>query len=156
MGAIPKKGGNSLRTYELMYIAQPDLDEEGLEAVLAQMLGIITDNGGELVRTEHMGKRRLAYPIRRHSQGYYELVYANLEHTAIAELERGLKLSEDVIRHLLIRLDEEMEAAPVEAAPVEAAPVEAAPVDEPEAVEDAVSETEPVVEEVADEADEEE
>ena len=95
-----------MRTYELVFIVQPDLDEEGLNAFVEQIQKVITENGGEVVKVEQMGKRRLAHPIRHLKDGYYVLIHAKLDRLAMAELERTLKLSEDVLRHLLVRLDE--------------------------------------------------
>ena len=95
-----------MRTYELLFIAQPDLDEEGLTALAERTTQVITDHGGEIVKVEQMGRRELAYPIRRHTAGFYILVHAAMELAAIQELERVLKLNEDVLRHLLVRLDD--------------------------------------------------
>ena len=95
-----------MRTYELVFIVQPALDEEGLNALVEQVQQVITENEGEVVKVEQMGKRRLAYPIRHLKDGYYVLMHAKLERLSMTELERMLKLSEDVLRHLLIRLDE--------------------------------------------------
>ena len=95
-----------LRTYELVFITQPDLDEESLEALVERQQKVMTDNGAEIVKVEHMGQRRLAYPIQNHVRGHYVLIHAKMELTAIQELERSLKLSEDVLRHLVVRLDE--------------------------------------------------
>jgi len=89
-----------------MMIADPDLDEEGLNAVIAQAQQVITDNGGEVIKVEQMGRRKLAYPIQRRREGHYVLIHAGMERVAISELERSLKLSESVFRHLLVRLDE--------------------------------------------------
>ena len=95
-----------MRTYELVFIAQPDLDEEALASLVESIQQTISDNGGEIVKTEAMGRRRLAYPIGRHSEGHYTLIHAAMERQALIELDRRLKLSEDVIRHLVVRLDE--------------------------------------------------
>jgi len=95
-----------LRTYELIFIVQPDLDEEGLTALTERITQVMTDNGGEIVKVEQMGRRELAYPVQRRTAGHYVLIHARLEQTAIRELERALKLSEDVLRHMLVRLDE--------------------------------------------------
>ena len=95
-----------MRTYELVFIAQPELDEEALTSLVEGIQQTITDNGGEIVKTEAMGRRRLAYPIGRHVEGHYTLIHAAMERQALTELDRHLKLSEDVIRHLVVRLDE--------------------------------------------------
>lgn len=95
-----------MRTYELVFIAQPDLEEDGLNALVERVQQVTVENGGEIQKTEHMGRRRLAYPIDKRTEGHYVLIHASLDGVAMAELERSLKLSEDVIRHLLVRLDE--------------------------------------------------
>lgn len=95
-----------MRTYELMFIVQPNLDEEGLAALVERVQQAITSNGGEIVKVEDMGRRRLAYPINHHSEGHYILIHTGLERPAMIELERTLKLSEDVLRFLLVRLEE--------------------------------------------------
>lgn len=95
-----------MRTYELVFIAQPELDEEAQASLVESIQRVITDNGGEIVKTEPMGRRRLAYPIGRHNEGHYTLIHAAMERQALSELDRRLKLSEDVIRHLVVRLDE--------------------------------------------------
>jgi small subunit ribosomal protein S6 len=92
--------------YELLFIAQPNLDEEALNALVSRVQQVITDNQGQIIKVEQMGRRKLAYPIKKYREGSYVLVQANLERAAMAELERTLKLSEDVLRHLLVRLDE--------------------------------------------------
>lgn len=96
-----------MRTYEVMIIVQPNLDEEGLTAFAGRMQQVITDNGGQVIKAEPLGRRKLAYPIKRRAEGYYVLVQANMEQPAIVELERTLKMSDDVLRHMMIRLDEE-------------------------------------------------
>ena len=95
-----------MRTYELVFIAQPDLEEDGLNALVERVQQVTVENGGEIQKTEHMGRRRLAYPIDKRTEGHYVLVHASLELTAIRELERSLRLSEDVLRHMLVRLEE--------------------------------------------------
>jgi small subunit ribosomal protein S6 len=100
-----------LRTYELMFIAQPDLDEENLNALIERVKQTTVDNGGEIVKVEPMGRRRLAYEVAKRREGHYVLIHANLDRQAMAALERDLRLSEDVLRHLLIRLDEEVSPA---------------------------------------------
>lgn len=101
-----------MRTYELVVILQPNLDEEELDAAVGTLRQVVVDNGGEIVRIESMGRRRLAYEIRKHSEGHYVLMYLNMERPTILEVERRLKLSDDVIRYLLVRMEELMEPEP--------------------------------------------
>lgn len=96
-----------MRAYELIFVTQPDLDEEGLTGLVERVKEVMTTNGGEVLKAEHMGKRRLAYTIGRHREGHYVIMEANLERPAITAVERDLRLSDDVLRHLLVRMDEE-------------------------------------------------
>lgn len=95
-----------MRTYELMFIVRPEVEEEALTAIVDRVQQIMTANAGEVQKVDHMGRRRLAYPIKKYKDGHYVLIQAGLEQPAITAVERDLKLSEDVIRHLLIRVDE--------------------------------------------------
>ena len=133
-GANPEEGGRALRTYELMMIAEPELDEDGLNAVTERVQQVIANNGGEIVKVEQMGRRKLAYPVERRREGHYVLIHANMERETISELERSLRLSEDVFRHLLVRLDEVLEAPEPQETPEEQEQQEQAPASEtPEA-----------------------
>lgn len=95
-----------MRNYELLFIARPELDEEGLKALLERVQQVITTNQGQIIKAEIMGRRKLAHMIAKRKEGYYVLIHAGLERATITELERSLKLSEDVLRHMLVRLDE--------------------------------------------------
>jgi len=101
----------------LTYIIRPDVDEEAAAAVAARMEQTISTNGGRVLKTDSWGKRRLAYPIRRYSEGYYILLLTELNDKAIREVERQMKLSEDIIRHLLVRVESAEAPAPEVAGP---------------------------------------
>lgn len=92
--------------YELVYILQPKLDDDGIQAAMDRLNGVITSNGGEVVSTERWGMRKLAYPIKRHFEGYYILQRLSMPAAANQPLERSIRLSEDIIRHMILRLDE--------------------------------------------------
>jgi len=109
-----------LRTYEMVLVVQPGFDEDGLDAFISGLTAMIADAGGQIVDIEHMGRRRLAYPIKKTTEGHYVLLHANMENAALSEVDRRLKLSEDVLRYLTIRMDELMEPAPAEEATEEA------------------------------------
>ncbi|MFH1086322.1 MAG: 30S ribosomal protein S6 [Chloroflexota bacterium] len=95
-----------MRTYELVFIAQPELDDEALAALNERVRQNIVNNGGEVLNIEIMGKRRLAFAINRKREGTYVLVLAKMENPVIVELERSLKLWDEVLRHLLVRIEE--------------------------------------------------
>ena len=96
-----------MRTYELMCIVQPELDEEGMADLNARVAEVITGFGGEVLSTEILGRRRLAFPIRKKIEGVYVLTYANMDAAGMAELQRRLRLMEEVIRYLIVRPEED-------------------------------------------------
>jgi small subunit ribosomal protein S6 len=104
-GATPEGGGSFLRIYELLYIVQPELDEEALGNMVSAIQQAITANGGEILDLEELGRRGLAYPIKHRLEGFYVLLHARMNQQAIVALERALRLSEDVLRYLLIQVE---------------------------------------------------
>lgn len=125
-----------MRNYELVYILRPDLEDENLESVTAKIEELITASGGQVLQVDSWGLRRLAYSIQRFGEGYYVLAKINLRTEAILELRRGLGLTEEVIRYLLIRTDEEegelAEPAPEEEVPEQVLPEDAEHVEDEE------------------------
>ncbi|HOA15317.1 MAG TPA: 30S ribosomal protein S6 [Bacillota bacterium] len=92
-----------MRAYECMFIISPQLDEEKTEAVIAKFDDLIVKNGGEVTKTDRMGRRRLAYEIDGNMEGFYTILYFNAEPTLAAELDRVFKITDGVIRHLIVR-----------------------------------------------------
>jgi small subunit ribosomal protein S6 len=92
-----------VRDYELMYIVRPDLTEEQLNSVSERIDALIGRLGGEVTEKNVWGKRRLAYPINRHEEGYYIVEQLRLAPGRTQELENQLRISDDVIRHILVR-----------------------------------------------------
>jgi small subunit ribosomal protein S6 len=93
--------------YEVTYIMRPSLEEAEIDVKVGQVAKVLKDNGGELVgEIEKMGKRRLAYEIDDVREGYYVVMKFKSEPTAAKELERQLRLNEDVMRALLINVNE--------------------------------------------------
>ncbi|MDQ0339295.1 small subunit ribosomal protein S6 [Caldalkalibacillus uzonensis] len=95
-----------MRAYELMYIVRPDIDEESTKAVIERFQNVIKDNGGEVEKVDEMGKRRLAYEINGYNDGYYVVVNFKSDVNLVSELERQLRLNDNVIRHLVVKEDE--------------------------------------------------
>ncbi len=91
--------------YELMYIARPTLDEQALASLNDKVDKFIANAGGQVVKREDWGKRRLAYPIAKCTEGFYSVLHIQLPPTAVRELERNLKLAEDVLRYLVTKVD---------------------------------------------------
>ncbi len=94
-----------MRDYELTVIIKPDSSEEQLETTLNNISRFITDKGGVVTEIKRKGKRRLSYPIKHNNEGNYALALIQIEPTLGKELESHLLISEDIIRHLLVRLD---------------------------------------------------
>ena len=92
-----------MRRYELMLVLRPDAPDDRIAAIIDRTTRQITADGGQIVKVAPWGRRRLAYPIDRHREGAYHIVVFEAPTTAIAELERGLLITEEVLRHLVIR-----------------------------------------------------
>jgi len=95
------------RTYEVMFIVRPDLQEEDLDKLIEGFSGTVTSNGGEVKSVEKMGRRRLAYVVRKFQDGLYILMNVAADGKLIAELERRLRVTEQVIKFITVRTDEE-------------------------------------------------
>ena len=100
--------------YETMYILRPDMSDEQVDQAIETYQTIVKDNGGELLETQHRGKRRLAYEIERFREGIYIQMNYNNGGAAVAAMERAMRLSESVIRYLTVK-QEVVEEAPSDA-----------------------------------------
>lgn len=99
------------RQYELVYIAGPDTSEQELTDLHTQVEQIAARFKGRVEKTENWGKRKLAYEIGRHKEGVYVLEHLYGTGEMTKELDRRLKVSDAVIRHLIVRVDEDLEVA---------------------------------------------
>lgn len=136
------------RFYEVMYIVRPDIEDAELDKLIAGFEQTVTNGGGSVRSTEKMGRRKLAYTVRKFNDGNYVLMTVDADGKLIAELERRLRVTEPVIKFITVRMDEEQkridkmkalratrkklsaqpqatEAPAAPAAPAEAAPAEA-------------------------------
>src|SRR6267154_3102499 len=95
------------RTYELMFIVRPDMTEEDLDKLLSMLQSIVPASGGSIVKVDKMGKRRLAYTVKRFHEGIYVLMVIEGGGAVIHEVERRLRVTEQVIKFLTVRTDEE-------------------------------------------------
>ncbi len=95
-----------MRNYELMFIIKPDLEEEATAALVDKYTNLITEQGGTVANVDRWGKRRLAYEVNGFNDGYYVIVNFQSEPQASKEVERVLKISDDVIKHMVIKLDD--------------------------------------------------
>ena len=94
-----------LRDYELVLIISPEVVDEALDTTIKSVSQFITDKGGIVSEVEQWGKKKLAYPIEHFMEGSYVVTRFKLEPVLSKELETNLKMSEEVLRHLLIRLN---------------------------------------------------
>lgn len=95
-----------MNKYETLYVITPELDEEATKATIEKFSGIIENNGGKIEKTDEWGKKKLAYPIDYKTEGYYVLTTFESEASLPAELERNFKIAEDIIRFIVVRLDD--------------------------------------------------
>jgi small subunit ribosomal protein S6 len=95
------------RTYELMFIVRPDMAEEDQDKLISTLETAVTSSGGAVKSTEKMGKRRLAYIVRRFHDGLFILLTFEGSGGLVHELERRLRVTEPVIKFLSVRIDEE-------------------------------------------------
>jgi small subunit ribosomal protein S6 len=95
-----------MHTYELMIITQGSLSEEAVSTVIDRFTKSISDLGGSVERVDHWGKREFAYEIDHMREGYYTVIDLQLEAEGLAELERQLRITDEVVRHKAIRPDQ--------------------------------------------------
>ena len=94
-----------MRRYELMLVLRPDVADDRSQAVIDRTTRQIVTAGGQIVKVAPWGRRRLAYPIDRHREGSYHIVLFDAPGEAVSELERGLLITEEVLRHLVTRVE---------------------------------------------------
>ncbi len=99
------------RQYELIYIVTPDASDQDVAGVHAEVESIVARFNGQIENTEHWGKRRLAYVIGDHKEGTYVLELIRGSGDLVKELDRRLRVSDHVLRHLVVRVDEESRVA---------------------------------------------
>ncbi|MFQ5328453.1 MAG: 30S ribosomal protein S6 [Thermodesulfobacteriota bacterium] len=100
--------------YELIFIVKPDVGEEVIQAAVQKVTGVVAASKGEMLTVDEWGKRKLAYPIQKCTEGYYLYLKFTTPPEAIKEIERQLKLNEQVIRYLTVKLDPRKMVAAVE------------------------------------------
>ena len=96
-----------MHEYELVVVIDPEIVEEDVPAAIERVSAAVTSRGGEIVDQQPWGRRRLAYPINRRTEGNYVISQIKLDPARAHELESGFAISEEILRHLLIRKDEE-------------------------------------------------
>lgn len=92
-----------MKKYEIMYIIRPNIEDEAKKALVERFNTILTDNGAEMNESKDWGKRRLAYEINDFRDGFYQLVNVTADSKAVDEFTRLAKISEDIIRHIVVK-----------------------------------------------------
>ena len=100
-----------MRNYENLVIVKPTFTAEEIQASVKAIEEVITSNGGQILATNAMGMRKLAYPIDKNERGYYHVIYYTIAPAAIAEIERRFRINEDLLRFVTIKYDTNREIA---------------------------------------------
>ncbi len=95
-----------MNLYETMYILRPDLGDDAVDAAISKYQTILRDGGAEILETQHRGKRRLAYEIKKHREGIYIQMNYKSPGAQIAIMERAMRLSDEVIRFMTVTQEE--------------------------------------------------
>lgn len=94
-----------MNNYEVGLIVRPDTEEEAQKELIERLSQLLTAEGGQVDNVEEWGRRRLAYPIKKVNEGYYYFIQGQFSTSVLPDLERVIKLSEDILRHMVIRQD---------------------------------------------------
>jgi small subunit ribosomal protein S6 len=97
-----------MRIYEELFIVRPDASEEEIDAVIGQLENAVTTQGGAVDKTDKWGVRKLAYRVQKRTEGYYVLMQFSAPAEAVKEVERRLRVSDDVLKYLTVRIDEKL------------------------------------------------
>jgi len=100
-----------MNCYETLFVVKPTLTEEEIAAQITKVKDVLAKEGAELLATDDMGMRKLAYPVQKNDRGYYTVLLYKAEGTVISELERNLKINEDVIKFLTVKYSNTKEMA---------------------------------------------
>ena len=94
-----------MRKYEVVFIIRP-LEEEATNAVIEKFEKLIAANGGKIEKEDRWGKKRLAYEIKKEVEGFYVIFYVECEPACVKECDRVMKISDEIIKHMIVRSDE--------------------------------------------------
>lgn len=94
-----------MRKYEVVFVHRPDLDEEKSAALIERFKDLIESHGGEVLKIDKWGKRRLAYEVKDLREGVYIIAHMNAEPAVATELDRVFKITDEVLRHIIVRED---------------------------------------------------
>ena len=94
-----------MRKYEVIFIIR-SMEEEATNAVIDKFSNLIAANGGKITKEDRWGKRRLAYEIKKEAEGYYVLFYVTCEPKCVAECDRVMKITDEILKHMIVRSEE--------------------------------------------------
>jgi small subunit ribosomal protein S6 len=94
-----------MNNYEVALIIRPELEEEAQQQVIERISQILTAEGGQVDNVDNWGRRRLAYPINKVNEGFYCFIQGQFSSSVLPELDRTIQLSDDILRHMVIRPD---------------------------------------------------
>ena len=100
-----------MRVYEVLFIVAPNIEESDIDILVTQLSDVATNQGATIAKVDRMGRRRLAYPIRKFNEGYYVVFTIEGSGAEIAEIERRMRVTDAVIRYITIRIDEDLKRA---------------------------------------------
>ena len=100
-----KEGGDFVRKYEVIFIVKP-MEEDATNAVIEKFSNLIQNNGGTIDKEDRWGKKRLAYEIKDCTEGFYCLFNVTCEPACVAECERVMKITDDVLKHMIVKSEE--------------------------------------------------
>lgn len=100
-----------MNCYETLFVTQPTLTDEETKAQIQKILDVVAAQNGEIVAVDDMGTRKLAYEVKKHKRGYYTVVYFKADGNAIAEIERNLRINENIIKFLTVKYTNQKEVA---------------------------------------------
>ncbi len=100
-----------MRTYEVSYIAAPNVADDDLAKLTSQLEHIVTDRGGKITKVDAWGRRKLAYSIGKFEEGLYTILFIEGSGQEISEVERRLRVTDFIIRHMTVRTDEDLKRA---------------------------------------------
>ncbi|MBO4400622.1 MAG: 30S ribosomal protein S6 [Selenomonadaceae bacterium] len=94
-----------MRKYEVIFIVRP-LEEEPTSAIIEKFSKLIVANGGTIDKEDRWGKRRLAYPVKKELEGFYTIFYVTCEPACVDECDRVMKITDEILKHMIVRTDE--------------------------------------------------
>lgn len=92
--------------YEHVFIARQDVSQQQVEALTEQFSTVIKENGGQIAKSEYWGLRNLAFKVKKNRKGHYQLINIDAPHAAVAEMERQMGISDDILRFITVRVEE--------------------------------------------------